>query len=101
LTPETGQRGYIITAWNLPGAYDGAREHARQNVNELRELTIDNPVQRRALDLLEPLVAVESSELQDRVELRKRNGFEAAAQSVRDGSQKQSMDHIRNADRPE
>jgi signal transduction histidine kinase len=93
---ETGQRGYIITGEeSFLEPYDNALEHARQNVKELRELTADNQTQQLALDRLEPLIAVKLSEVQDRIEIRRRNGLAAAVEGVRAGSGKLHMDQIR------
>ncbi len=96
LDAETDQRGYILTgeeAYLEP--YNDARKHVRQNVDDLRALTMDNPVQQRALDRLEPLLATTLTALQEPIEIRKRNGLEAAAERVRQSSSKTQMDDTR------
>lgn len=96
LDAETGQRGYIITgeeAYLVP--YNNAREHVQQNLTALRSLTADNPTQQETLNRLEPLIATMLSALQDRIDVRRRNGFEAAAKQVREGSARLHMEEIR------
>ena len=94
---ETGQRGFVITGQEpYLQPYDEALDHERENMRSLRDLTSDNPVQQRNLDRLEPIVAVKLAELQDRIDVRKRKGLEAAAEAVREGSGKVHMDEIRS-----
>src|SRR5712672_3433562 len=76
---ETGQRGYIITGEaSYLEPYNDARAHVNQNLAELRTLTADNPTQQHALELLEPTAATMLSTLQDRIEIRDREGMAAA-----------------------
>lgn len=93
---ETGQRGFIITGeapYLLP--YNDALDHVQENAKSLRELTSDNPVQQRNVDRLEPIVAIKLAELQDRIDVRRRTGLQAAAEAVRQGSGRLHMDEIR------
>jgi signal transduction histidine kinase len=93
---ETGQRGYIITGEvSYLEPYNNARGHVRQNLAELRTLTADNANQQSALDLLEPATATMLSTLQERIEIRDREGLAAAAELVRTRSAKLHMDEIR------
>jgi len=93
---ETGQRGYIITGEvSYLEPYNNARAHVYQNLAELRTLTADNTNQQRALDLLEPATATMLSTLQERIDIRDREGLAAAAELVRTGSAKLHMDEIR------
>jgi len=96
LDAETGQRGYIITGEeSYLQPYKDGFAHVHEDLRALRELTADNPNQQRALDRLEPLIALKLAELQDRVGTRKQKGLAAATAAVREGSGKQHMDHIR------
>ena len=93
---ETGQRGYLITgkeAYLEPykrsiGKVDG-------KIRELRKLTEDNPMQQSKLDALEPLVKGKMVELNQTIELRRQQGFEAAKKVVLTDRGKQMMDNIR------
>src|ERR1700688_1471373 len=56
LDVETGARGYILTGeGSYLEPYNHALDQVRQNLKDVRELTVDNPVQQRALDRLEPM----------------------------------------------
>lgn len=93
---ETGQRGYVITGEDrYLDPYRNAATRANQALNNLRRLTADNPVQQRRLDALEPLVASRFAELQKIIDVRKENGFEAAAKMVLTDKGKDTMDRIR------
>ena len=93
---ETGQRGYIITgeeAYLAP--YQDGIGRISQEIRELRELTADNPVQQGSLDRMEPLIAAKLGELQNRIEIRKKEELAASVAAVAEGSGKQLMDQIR------
>lgn len=93
---ETGQRGFLVTGdESYLQPYNDAFERAQQGESELRELTSDNPVQGHNLDRLEPLVAAKFAELRVPIEVRRRNGFDAASQEVGKGTGKLAMDQIR------
>src|SRR5258707_8199252 len=93
---ETGQRGYIITGEvSYLEPYNDSRAHVNQNLAELRALTADNTNQQRALDLLEPATATTLSTLQERIEIRDREGMVAAVELVRTGTAKLHMDKMR------
>ena len=93
---ETGQRGFLLTgqeAYLEP--YNDALNHVQESIRVLRALTSDNPAQQRNLDRLEPVVALKLAELQFRLEIRKRDGLNAAAEAVREGSGRLHMNQIR------
>jgi methyl-accepting chemotaxis protein len=93
---ETGQRGYVITGQDrYLEPYRNAAAAAGQNLENLRRLTADNPVQQRRLDALAPLVASKFAELQETIALRRDKGFEAAAKMVLTDRGKEAMDQIR------
>jgi len=93
---ETGQRGYIITGEEayLAPYRDGIGRISRE-IRELRELTADNPVQQGSLDRMEPLIAEKLGVLQNRIEIRRKEGLAAGVAAVAEGSGKQFMDQIR------
>jgi signal transduction histidine kinase len=96
LDAETGQRGYILTgdpSYLVP--YTDSLSRINRDVKELRELTADNPVQQHSLDRLEKLIAARLAGLQDRIELRTREGLAAGAKEVQQGRGKKDMDQIR------
>jgi signal transduction histidine kinase len=96
LEAETSQRGYLISGEEpYLETFNEARTHVNQRVLELRELTADNPVQHRALDHLEPLLAAMLSTLQYRIVVRDQEGLTAAAKEVSGGSAMLHMTEIR------
>lgn len=96
---ETGQRGYIITgdqrflepyhAANNPGSGINGL------LQELRQLTGDNPRQQIYLASLDSLVAKKLAFVQETIGLRDQSGFEAARDAVSSDKGKQMMDSIR------
>jgi len=93
---ETGQRGYILTGDNsYLEPYRLGHGQAHRDVKDVRELTADNPVQQRALDRLEPLIAETLVVLQERVEMRRKEGPTAGIAAAEEASGKQLMDRIR------
>lgn len=93
---ETGQRGYLLTgdeAYLTP--YRAAIKNIDQAIENLKNLTSDNPDQQKRIQTLEPLVEAKLAELQRTIDLRKSKGFAAADQEVQKGSGKQWMDQIR------
>ena len=96
---EAGQRGYIITGeeeflepYNAAlSASDGIGSH----LQELRQLTRDNPAHQQRLDMLDSLVAEKLAFAKETVDLRRNVGFDAAQQAVLTGEGKRTMDEIR------
>jgi methyl-accepting chemotaxis protein len=94
---ETGQRGYVITGeGRYLEPYQGARDRVDHQLKHVRELTADNPIQQQRLTTLEPLVAGKFAELQETIDLRRTQGFEAAAKVVLTDKGKSVMDSIRS-----
>ena len=86
---ETGQRGYTISrdeAFLEP--YYAGRAHLQQHITDLRQLTSDNSIQKRALDHLEPLVTA-------RLGIFESQTRAAASQGNHEIAGKQLMDQIR------
>ncbi len=93
---ETGVRGYIITGLDsFLEPYTSALPQVTGDFDELRRLTADNPAQQRRLDSLRPLIAARLDDLRQKVDVRRRNGFQPAAVLVQAGRGKQTMDDIR------
>ena len=93
---ETGQRGYIITGVDsYLEPYSRGSTLARDHIKTLRELTVDNPNQQQRLNALELLVTQELDYLQETIDLRREEEFDAAVSLVRTGKGKTIMDNIR------
>ncbi|AEE45184.1 methyl-accepting chemotaxis protein [Cellulomonas fimi] len=93
---ETGQRGYLITGVDSYLApYTAAREEVQDHLDAVRGLTSDNPVQQDRLTELEPLVAAKFAEMQETIDVRDSQGFEAARAIVVSDEGKAVMDQIR------
>jgi methyl-accepting chemotaxis protein len=93
---ETGQRGYIITGLEKylePYKVGIAQVEAYRNT--LVNLTTDNPNQQRRLTELEPLIRAKLAELQQTIDVRRTNDFEAAKTIVMTDQGKKVMDDIR------
>ncbi|WP_152188639.1 methyl-accepting chemotaxis protein [Georgenia satyanarayanai] len=93
---EAGQRGYVITgedAYLEP--YTAARDSVGAHLAAVRDLTADNPAQQARLADLEPLVATKFEEMQQTIDVRSDEGFEAAQAIVLSDAGKAVMDEIR------
>ncbi|BAZ53993.1 multi-sensor hybrid histidine kinase [Nostoc sp. NIES-4103] len=95
---ETGQRGYIITGeQRYLEPLQAAIQVIEPKIKEIRQLTADNPNQQRQVDILEPLVNKKLAELQQTIDLRRNQGFEAAQKVIQKGEGKELMVEIRKA----
>ncbi|GEN81415.1 methyl-accepting chemotaxis protein [Actinotalea fermentans] len=93
---ETGQRGYLITGVrSYLEPYTAAQAALAEAVASVRELTIDNAEQQARLDALEPLVQAKFAEMQETIDVRDQDGFEAAQEIVLTDQGKAVMDQIR------
>ncbi|MEH1932603.1 MAG: response regulator [Nostoc sp.] len=93
---ETGQRGYIVTGkQSYLEPYKAATQILAQKVKELQRLTADNPKQQQRLDVLQPLITQKLAELQETIDLRQNQGFEASQKVVLTDRGKSLMDEIR------
>src|SRR6267378_3833942 len=93
---ETGQRGYLLTgddAYLEP--YREAIKNLDQVMGQLKVLTAGNPRQQERLQALEPLIERKLAILQRTIDLRRKEGFEAANKLVLEGQGKEWMDQIR------
>ncbi|MHB1230547.1 MAG: CHASE3 domain-containing protein [Halothiobacillus sp.] len=93
---ETGQRGYLLVgddSYLTP--YRTGTVSIQKDLQRLRVLTQDNPMQEQLITALEPLIAAKLSELKETIDLRKSKGLDAAMQIVQTNSGKKAMDEIR------
>jgi PAS domain S-box-containing protein len=95
LDAETGQRGYLVTGDRLYlEPYTSALARVRQNLQQLRDLTHDNPEQQRRIQEMEPVIAAKLQELQRTMELRDHDPA-AMRQAVLSHLGKNLMDQFR------
>ncbi len=93
---ETGQRGYLVTGvGGYLAPYTEARTAVTEHLGTVRELTSDNAVQQDRLAELEPLVEAKFDEMQQTIDVRDEQGFEAAQAIVLSDEGKVVMDRIR------
>lgn len=93
---ETGQRGFLLTGEDsYLEPYAAALREIPELQRELRELISDNPAQQRRLATASAVIEQLMSLLKDRIEARRRGGFDAAVQLVRGGEGKRLMDELR------
>jgi CHASE3 domain sensor protein len=93
---ETGQRGYVITgddAFLEP--YQSATTAIPPLLKELRTLTADNPNQQRRLEEIDPIIDSKLAELKEKIDTRRKEGFEPAMKLVAAGGGKRDMDALR------
>ena len=69
----------------------------REELKELRELTSDNPNQGPRIRRIGKLVGAKFDELQETIDLRTEQGFDAALEVVLTDKGKQVMDEMRGA----
>ncbi|MDE1818780.1 MAG: CHASE3 domain-containing protein, partial [Thaumarchaeota archaeon] len=96
LDAETGARGYVITGQDKYLApYNYALSNWNNQINELKQLTMDNPAQQSNIAKLSPLVNSKLAFLQQYVDLRKNSSLNATINFVDQGHGKEIMDNIR------
>jgi methyl-accepting chemotaxis protein len=93
---ETGQRGYLITgSQSYLQPYDAAKKQISDEIDVLAGLTSDNAAQQKRIDAVRPLVTAKFQEMQQTIDLRDSDGFEAARAVVLQNKGKAVMDQIR------
>lgn len=93
---ESSQRGYVITGYiSYLDFYAVSRVNVQNSLLRLHELTKDNASQHESVALLEILIDLRFSLMDDSIEARRRGGFEAAQQMLMTGRGSQTMDNIR------
>lgn len=88
---ETGQRGYIITGEDKYLDPYNKSNAIYNSLNEIVDLTRDNPNQQKRLKKLKLLIDNKYAELTETIELRRNSGFEAAKEVVKTNLGKQIM----------
>jgi hypothetical protein len=92
---EIGQRGYIITGQQRSlESYRTTLPTIQKKLNNLRELTADNPNQQQRLNILEPAIAQRIAIINNRINVRTREGFEAARKLILTDSGRELTDKI-------
>ncbi len=93
---ESAERGYIITGdENYLQPYKVAADDIQPTLNELRQLTVDNPAQQQRLQKLDQLILQRIAVLNTALQQRRASGFEAAEQVVVAGQGRIVMQQIR------
>src|SRR6202171_1794811 len=88
--------GYVITGQEVfLKPYQVAGPALRAHLDQLKSLTSDNSYQQRRLAVLEGAVAEKLDSLQQKIDLRKQKGFEAAQQRVATGIGAKQMNRVR------
>ena len=96
LDAETGQRGYLLSgnpAYLLP--YDRATKDLEKHLNELSELTKENPIQTAHLNQTRTHVATRMAELENALQARRDGGIAGAVDQLNSNRGKGEMDAIR------
>jgi PAS domain S-box-containing protein len=93
---ESGARGFIITGEErYLEPYHTALAPIDRELQELRQLTADNPNQQQHLDTLKSLIAGRIAHVAETIDLRQYEGFEVARQWLLMDMGKEGMDAIR------
>lgn len=93
---ETGQRGYVITGDDIYlEPYKNALGAVAATLGDFQKLTADSADQQRRLATIKPIIDAKFAELKQVIDLRRNQGFEAAAKIVQTNSGKTHMDQIR------
>jgi CHASE3 domain sensor protein len=93
---QTGQRGFLLTGEDrYLEPFQGALKAIDRHIQNLRELTADNPDQQKRVNTLQTLTAEKLAELADTIALRRQRGERAALQMVLTDKGRNSMDEVR------
>ncbi|TQN59162.1 response regulator [Agrobacterium tumefaciens] len=93
---ETGQRGFLLTNnERYLDPYNAALDAVPAKIQEIGELTSDNPAQVRRLPVLKQHVDAKLAELKQTIDLRRTQGLEAALAVVNSDRGKVAMDAVR------
>ncbi len=92
---ETGQRGYLLTGNDTYlEPYRLASTSIDGVIRQLRDMTVDNPIQARRLEQVLPLIQSKMAELKQTIDLRRTEGLDSALKVVSAGQGKAFMDNI-------
>lgn len=90
---ETGQRGYLLTGQvEFLEPYNGASQKANQLMDEVKEMTLDNPTQQQAIEQLRDISTKRLVQLQRLID-DKKAGLAPSLEDLRSG--KVQMDESR------
>jgi signal transduction histidine kinase/DNA-binding response OmpR family regulator/CHASE3 domain sensor protein len=93
---ETGQRGFLLTDnERYLEPYNAAIAEVASQLDQLRELTLDNPKQQSRIGPLKLHIDAKLAELKQTIDLRRSQGAEAALAIVTTDRGKAEMDMIR------
>jgi len=93
---ETGQRGFIITGDdNYLALQTIAAGRITERINDIQQLTADNPRQQARIPILRSRIKSKLDELEETISVRRTNGFDAAREIVLTDRGKIAMDEIR------
>jgi PAS domain S-box-containing protein len=93
---QTATGGYIITGQEVfLGPYQTAPPEVRRHLDRLKSLAADNPEELGRLAMLESAITAKLDSLQENIDLRRQNGFEAARQRVATGIGNKRMNEVR------
>ncbi len=93
---ETGQRGFVLTNnERYLDPYNTALATIPLRLDEIAQLTNDNPAQQARIESLKTHVGAKLTELKQTIDLRRTQGFDAALTVVNSDRGKAEMDAIR------
>jgi len=93
---ETGQRGFLLTGEeSYLDPYNAALLALAPQLDELAQLTSDNPRQQRRIAQLRQQISAKLAELKQTIDLQREQGAQAALAAVRTNRGKTEMDAIR------
>jgi len=93
---ETGQRGYLLTGQpRYLEPYTNALEEIDDRYAALRELTSNEPIFQGRLITLQSLIEARLARLEEGIQLREAEGFDAAQEYILTDSGRQLMQQIR------
>ena len=95
---ETWQRGFLITGdGQFLQLYAQARTRLDEDLDNVGDLTVDNPEQQVALSNLRVLIAEKTNSMQNRIGLRQEAGLQAASDSMEEEHVQQAALEVRAA----
>ncbi|HEY9685159.1 MAG TPA: ATP-binding protein [Oculatellaceae cyanobacterium] len=93
---EDDERGYILTGQEADlSAYSDKIKQIPDRLDSVKAVVRGNPVQQQRLSKVEPLIRAKLAELDQALELGKRNGINAAAKVIIGNGGRRSMERIK------
>ncbi|MGE3624403.1 MAG: response regulator [Bdellovibrionales bacterium] len=93
---ETGQRGFIVTGdEKYLGPYNEAVNHIDQSMSNVERLVSENPVQASRATLVRTYIKAKLGELEQSIQIRRREGFASARAFIMTDRGKKEMDLLR------